>query len=73
MVRAKFFVSSVTHTADGGSVELHPVTSENEENKKYFRWTPGGVIQMSVLNRDALNQFVPGKAYYVDFIAEEEN
>lgn len=66
-VRAKFFVQSVTHTAgNGGSVELSAVC-RGEDNKTWSKYTPSGRILMNVLNDAALEQFVPGEEFYVDF------
>ncbi len=70
-VRAKFAVDSVTYTKDAGSVKLTPVISGSEENKQFYRWTPGGSISLEVVNLDAVRQFVPGNAVYVDFTPAE--
>ncbi|QYR20811.1 hypothetical protein KZ483_24130 [Paenibacillus sp. sptzw28] len=63
MVRAKFKCWS-NH---GGVVTLHPVTDGSEENKTFWKYTPGGQITLTITNPDAVNQFEPGKEYYVDF------
>ncbi len=66
-VRAKFIVGSVTHTVNGGSVQLRPVTSGSPENETFYKFTPNGLIDLATVNEDALGQFVPGKQFYVDF------
>lgn len=71
-VRAKFLCKTVevnTGAENEGSVILEPVISavDNEENDQFFRYTPDGRIEMSILNPSALSQFEAGKEYYVDF------
>ena len=66
-VRAKFTVAEVTHTTGGSRIKLQPVVSGSEENKQFFKYTPGGSIELQTINPDAAAQFVPGKDYYVDF------
>ena len=76
MVRAKFIVESydtrLSNTRDPNSEELRSikmtaVSDGSEENKKFFRWTPNGTIQIGVLNPEAWKQLELGKSYYVDF------
>ena len=64
--RAKFICDEVAATTTGTTVRMSPVTSGNEENAKFFQWTPFGKIEMGTINPDV--KFVPGKEYYVDFI-----
>lgn len=66
-VRAKFIVENVALREDGGTVYLRPVTSGSDENDQFYKYTPGGSIQLSTLNQDAVNSFVVGAEYYVDF------
>lgn len=69
-VRAKFKVRSVTEHewAPGGkSVELYPVTNGSEENKEFYKATPGGEIKLSTVNPAAAEQFKVGREFYVDF------
>lgn len=66
MVRAKFKVDSKTIYANGASVKMVPVTCGSEENKKFFQYTPGGSLDLQVLNHEAAEQLVPGKEYYID-------
>lgn len=64
-VRLKCVVSLVDkHT---NNVYLHPVYSGSDENKEFFKYTPGGQITFNCLNESALAQFEQGKEYYVDF------
>lgn len=66
-VRAKFKVESVTNRASGSEIRLEPVTIGSEENAAFYRYTPGGKIELNTVNADAAKQFIPGKEYYVDF------
>ncbi len=67
-VRAKFKVQSVTESEGGlKTANLSPVTSGSPENEKFFKWTPGGQIQLGTINLDAAEQFRPGRQFYVDF------
>lgn len=71
MVRAKFRVSEKTLLEQGGKVKLTAVSGGSEEDKEFFKYTPGGSIEMQVLNDTALAAFEPGKFYYVDFTSAE--
>ena len=77
-VRAKFKVTSIAKREhyqrhpDGSirtidDIQLSPVTSGSEENKRFFDATPGGQITLPCLNVEASKQFEIGKEYYVDF------
>jgi len=67
-VRAKFKVTSVTQFEGGSNeVQLFPVTTGSEENKAFWKWTPGGLIKLNTINPEAAQQFVPGKEFYIDF------
>ena len=39
----------------------------SEENKEFFKWTPGGTVQFNVMNLAAAANFEIGKEYYLDF------
>lgn len=45
---------------------MYPVTSGSPENESFFKWTPGGKLELSTVNPEAAKQFVPGKQYYID-------
>ena len=70
-VRAKFNCISVTNTKDGATVKLSPVINGSDENKEFYRYTPGGEISLSTINTHAAKQFIPGSDYYVDFTPAE--
>lgn len=65
--RAKFFVQTKTETKEGYQISLAAVVNNNEENASFFKYTPSGVINMSIVQEDAAKYFTPGKEYYVDF------
>lgn len=73
MVRAKFTCVTVKSNDGqapdllGYEVLLHPVTGGSEENKSFYKWTPGGSIALSTINPEAAAQFEEGKTYYIDF------
>lgn len=81
MVRAKFYVGSksepkpTTRYNDDGTQEqvdaydiaLFAVTATSPENKSFFSNTPGGVLNLNTVNKDAADQFEVGKEYYLDF------
>jgi hypothetical protein len=64
MVRAK--LTCVCNDEQQGVV-LRPVVDGSEENKQFFKYTPGGQVQLNVLNEAASAQFEVGKEYYADF------
>lgn len=77
MVRAKFECKSITLQQDWRdrskklhTVRLEPVTSDSEENAKFWAATPGGAIELTCID-PAAAQFELGKQYYVDFTPAE--
>ena len=73
-VRAKFKCMDKSKPDGEGcsTIRLEPVYCGSEENKQFFRWTPGGQISLSIINPSAAEQFEVGKEYYVDFTAAPE-
>jgi hypothetical protein len=77
MVRAKFKVTKVTNVdwgekyGDLVTIELFPVGGgiggESEENKAFYAATPGGFINLGVVNAAAAARFELGAEFYVDF------
>lgn len=67
-VRAKFRVVSKTErTEDCHIVELEPVRGGSEENKRFYRYTPGGAISLSIVQKETADRFPIGSDFYVDF------
>lgn len=61
-------------SSDGKDVYLlsfNPVYSGSEENKKFFKSTPGGIFQFHTINAEAAAQFEIGKEYYVDIFSAD--
>ena len=52
-------------------IRFEPVTCGSKENEEFFKWTPGGVIQLSCVNPAVNKQFEAGKEYYIDFTPAE--
>lgn len=78
MVRAKFkcILNEVNNpelsdAEKANKIVLQPVTSGSEENKSFFKWTPGGNIELKTINPEAAAAFVEGEEYYVDFTKAE--
>mgnify|MGYP001609875291 CR=1 FL=1 len=78
MVRAKFYVNSITQskmygseTGLGYTVDLNPVIGGSSENEKFFRLTPSGSIKLGTINEEAAKSFEIGKEYYIDFTPAE--
>ena len=67
MTRAKFMVTERIEVVGGGKVKMMPVTSTSDENKEFFKWTPSSLLEMGLVNPAVLEDFVPGKEFYLDF------
>jgi len=70
-VRAKFVVQGITPESEGSTIILHPVVGGSPENDSFFKYTPAGCISLSTVNESAVEQFEPGKEFYVDFTPVE--
>lgn len=74
-VRAKMKCVSIApcewDSEAGSTIRLEPVIDGSDENKSFYRYTPGGQVVLSTVNKAAADQFVQGKEYYVDFTAAE--
>ena len=63
-VRCKF---RVNEKSPNGNISLYPVYGESEENKQFFKSTPGGSISFWTTNVAAADEFNLGDEFYVDF------
>lgn len=68
-VRAKFQCVSVEDFGTSKSIKLAAVYAPdaNGEDAGFTKATPYGELKMTVDNPAASVQFVPGRAYYLDF------
>lgn len=70
-VRAKFHVSKTETTQSGDEklykVTLTPVTNSSSENAAFYKWTPGGSIELGTINEQAARFFSEFGDVYVDF------
>ncbi|HEX7072255.1 MAG TPA: hypothetical protein VF190_15690 [Rhodothermales bacterium] len=79
MMRAKMEVRKVMQdTSTQETIEFSAVTSnpygpngESEDNT-YARWTPMGLLSLSITNPDLIGKFKPGDRFYVDFTPAAE-
>lgn len=77
-IRAKLRVDHIIHThysKDGPPYSVvHLVTQYDEsipEDQRFQKATPTGRMEMQIDNPAALEQFVPGKTFYLDFTPVE--
>lgn len=55
---------------DGFYLSFCPVYTGSEENKKFFKYTPGGSVSGGFNHAEA-EKFEVGKEYYLDFTPAE--
>lgn len=65
-VRCKFKCRSVTDYGNSKTIEMEPVISGSEENKKFWEYTPNGELKFNTVNKDAVKDYEAGKEYYID-------
>jgi len=72
-MRCKVSCTAKVPSGDGSGIYLHfsPVYTGSEENKQFFKYTPGGVVNFNVVNPETAASFEVGKEYYVDFTKAE--
>jgi len=46
---------------------FYPVVQGSEENKKFWKYTPSGKIELGTVNQEVVNDMELGKEYYVVF------
>lgn len=66
-MRCKVRIVSIEHTELGVRLKANPVSNGSEENKVFFKYTPSGQIDLSVINPDIVDTFKAGQELYVDF------
>lgn len=71
-IRAKFNVVGVSEVEGGGSsINLHAVSSGSAENEEFFKLTPSGSINLSIVSPETAAFFEVGKEIFVDFTQVE--
>ena len=71
-VRAKVNCDTIEGNAVTFSTVYEPDAAKDTENARFTQATPWGSIKMGIDNPKALEQFQPGKSYYVDFHPAEK-
>lgn len=66
ITRCKVICSYIQPQGDGVHLHFYPVVSGSEENKKFFKATPGGSFTFYTINQEAASKFEQGKEYYLD-------
>lgn len=72
MTRCKLKVRSKSEY-EGGTHEIimYPVVQGSEENKKFFKFTPGGEFKLQVVSSETAQTLEVGKEYYIDISPAE--
>lgn len=70
-VRTKVTCNGLDGHAVTFSTVYEPDAAKDTENARFTRATPWGEIKLGIDNPVALEQFQPGKSYYVDFTPAE--
>lgn len=72
-IRLKFKVTEKIHRESSygqpevtGEATLRPVTGGSDENKDFYKWTPGGELKFSTINEAALASLPLGAECYID-------
>lgn len=69
MTRAKFKCVEEGRNEYSKFYKFSPVIGDNEENKAFFKATPGGKIELNVVNENV--NFEVNKSYFIDFTEVE--
>lgn len=74
VMRAKMKVESVLKTENAEELVMHPVCKADaygddglDEDNTFAKFSPSGVLKLSVTNPALIGKINPGDAYYVDF------
>lgn len=72
MMRAKFKLQELTRYEGGnGKLVFQAVTSGSKENDEFFKYTPSGKIEMTLVSGKVLDMLEAGGEYYIDFTQVE--
>ena len=62
--RCKFKCTQVVPGKDDQAIMMEAVTGGSPDNESFFKYTPAGLLALSVVNKDL--KFEVGKEYYLD-------
>ena len=65
-MRCKFKLDSKTESQSGHSLSFTAVTGGSDDNKAFFKWTPSGKLDVSIVNPEIAEQVTVGAEYYLD-------
>lgn len=73
-MRAKFKLKTVTSTEHSEQLKFEAVGKDGaygpdglDENNTFAKWTPTGLLELSVANPALIGKFKPGQCFYLDF------
>jgi len=64
-VTARVVCESVTRSVGVETPRLRPITNGHPQNNNYSRYTPSGLIELTITNEALLGHFQPGVVYDV--------
>lgn len=64
-------VSGAGTESECAHIKMSPVYDGSEENKEFFKYTPGGNVEFFVVNKVAADQIEQDKEYYIDITPAE--
>ncbi len=62
-VISKTIYAGIPHT----KIELQPIVGKSEEDRKFWKNTPSGKLEMMIDTSEGSSFFEVGKEYYLDF------
>ncbi len=70
-MRCKFVCQWKQTNESGTTAQFGAVTSGSPENQQFFKWTPGGTLNLYVVGDAAAEQIEMGREYYLDITPAE--
>lgn len=67
-MRCKVVCNAKVPYEDSVYLYFSVVYTGSEENKQFFKYTPGGQINLNVVSKATCDKYEVGKEYYIDFI-----
>lgn len=67
-IRCKMRIDRISKTESGYGLSATPVYSGSPENDAFFKFTPGGQLQLEVVRHETLDHLEPGDEVYLDIV-----